>query len=134
MIQWFDIKDKQLVITNGEGVFSKPVLPDQGSLTPCNHEEADSRMLLHASDAAQHCQNKMLIKTVDTDVVVLTMLMAQLLQPDKMWVAFGIDKGLQYLAAHAISAELGPEKAQAFLMFNVLAGYDTVSSFAGHKF
>ena len=62
------------------------------------------------------------------------MLMAQLLQPDKMWVAFGICKGLQYLAGHAISAELGPEKAQAFLMFNVLAGYDTVSSFAGHKF
>ena len=42
-IQWFDIEDKQLVITNGEEVFSKPLLlPDLASLTPCNHEEADS--------------------------------------------------------------------------------------------
>ena len=42
LIQWFDIKDKKLVITNGDGVFSKPLLPDEGSWTPCNHEEADS--------------------------------------------------------------------------------------------
>jgi len=46
-MEWFNQEDKQLVIANGEAVLSKPVLPDMTSLAPCNHEEADTRMLLH---------------------------------------------------------------------------------------
>ena len=37
----------------------------------CNHEEADTRMYVHALDGAQHGMSKILLKTVDTDVVVL---------------------------------------------------------------
>ena len=44
LMEWFDQEDKQLVITDGEAVFSKPLLPDVTSLAPCNHEEADSRV------------------------------------------------------------------------------------------
>jgi len=58
-------------------LLSKPLLPDLTSLTPCNHEEADSRMLLHASHAAQHGPHAILIRTVDTDVVVLAVSLAQ---------------------------------------------------------
>ena len=47
-LKWFDEKDKQLVITDGEGVLSKPPLEDLASLFPCSDEESDSRMLLHA--------------------------------------------------------------------------------------
>lgn len=89
-MKWFDQEDKQLVITDGEAVLSKPLLPDQTSLAPCNHEEADSRMLLHASHAAQHGHHAILIRTVDTDVVVLAVSLAQELQlEDKLWLAFG---------------------------------------------
>jgi len=90
LMEWFDQKDKQLVITDGEAVLRKPLLPDLTSLVPCNHEEADSRMLLHASHAAQHGHHAILIRTVDTDVVVLAVSPAQELQPeDKLWLAFG---------------------------------------------
>ena len=37
-IKWFDEEDKQLVITDEEGVLSKPPLEDLASLTPCSHE------------------------------------------------------------------------------------------------
>ena len=47
-LKWFDEQDKQLVITDGEGVHSKPPLEDLTLLSPCNHEKAGSHMLLHA--------------------------------------------------------------------------------------
>ncbi|KAL8599495.1 hypothetical protein ACOMHN_065946 [Nucella lapillus] len=116
LMEWFDQEDKQIIITDGEAVLSKPLLPDPTSLTPCNHEEADSRMLLHASHAAQHGHHAILIRTVDTDVVVLAVSLAQELQPeDKLWLAFGTGQSFRYLAAHEIAA-----------------GCDTVSSFARH--
>jgi len=89
LMEWFNQEDKQLVTTNGEAVLNKPVLPDLTSLVPFNHEEADTRMLLYASHAAQHGRHAILIRTVDTDVVVLAVSLAQELQSkDKLWLAF----------------------------------------------
>lgn len=131
LMEWFDQEDKQLVITDVEAVLSKPLLPDLTSLAPCNHEEADSRLLLHASHAAQHGHHAILIRTVDTDVVVLAVSLAQELQPeDKLWLAFGTGQSFRYVAAHEIAAGLGREKARALPMFHALTGCDTVSSFA----
>ncbi|KAI0213839.1 hypothetical protein LSAT2_001090, partial [Lamellibrachia satsuma] len=52
LLKLFEQEDKQLVITDGEAVLSKSPLPDLAAVTPCRHEEADSRMLLHASHVA----------------------------------------------------------------------------------
>ena len=77
-------------LTDGEAVLSKPLLPDLTSLAPCNHEEADSQVLLHVSHTAQHGHHAILIRTVDTDVVVMAVSLAQELQPeDELWLAFG---------------------------------------------
>jgi len=90
-------------------------------------------MLLHASHAARHGHHKIMIRTVDTDVVVLAVSVVQNLQPEnELWIAFGTGKGFQYLAAHEVAAGLGPDKAQALPMFRSLTGCDTVSSFASH--
>ncbi|KAL7395390.1 hypothetical protein ABVT39_015644 [Epinephelus coioides] len=125
--------NKQLVVRNGVEVLSKPPLQDLSSIAPCTHEEADSRMLLHVAHAARNGHQKIMIQTVDTDVVVLAGAVAQGLQPeDELWLAFGTGKGFQYLAAHEIAAGLGPEKAHALSVFHALTGCDTVSSFAGH--
>ena len=133
LMERFDQEDKQLIISDGEAVLSKPLLPNLTSLTPCNHEEADSQMLLHASHTAQHGHHAILIRTVDTDVVVLAVSLAQELQPeDKLWLAFGTGLSFQYLAAHEIAAGLGWEKARALPMFHGLTGCDTVSSFVRH--
>ena len=47
-------EDKQLVITENESTVSKPLLQNLASLSPCSHEEADSRILLHANHAAHN--------------------------------------------------------------------------------
>ncbi|KAG7163101.1 hypothetical protein Hamer_G002176 [Homarus americanus] len=129
----FDKEDKQLVITDGQAVLSKPVLPDLASIAPCNHEEADSHMLQHTSHAAQYGHHKILIQTVDTDVVVLAVSVVQgMHQEGELWLAFGTGKSFRYLAAHEMAAFLGPEKARALPIFHALTGCDTVSIFSGH--
>ena len=126
-------EDKQLVVTSDMEVLSKPPLPDRSSIAPCTHEEADSRMLLHVAHAARNGHHKIMIQTVDTDVVVLAVTVAQTLQPeDELWLAFGNGKNFRYLAAHEIAAGLGPEKARALPVFHALTGCDTVSSFVDH--
>ena len=133
VLAWFDKENKQLVVTDGEGIHSKPAQQDVALLAPCNHEEADSRMLLHTSHAAKHGHHKILIRTVDTDVVVLAVSMVHSLQPDdQLWLAFGTGANFRYFAAHEIAAGLGPEKSRALPMFHALTGCDNVSSFARH--
>ena len=69
-------------------------------------------MLLHVSHAANHGHHKILIKTVDTDVVGLAVSVAQgLLPEDELWLEFCTGKSFRYLAAHEIAAGPGPEKA-----------------------
>ena len=63
----FQLADKELVITEGDDGLRKPPLLYTSALAPCNHEEADSRIMFHAAHAAY---KKILILTVDTDVVL----------------------------------------------------------------
>ena len=60
-------------------------------------------MLLHADHAAHHGHHKILIQTVDTDVVVLAVSVAQgLVSEYELWLAFETGKHFRYLAAHKI--------------------------------
>ena len=51
------------------------VCSSRGSITstlaPCSHEEADSRIFVHVKNMAQQAYTKVMIRTVDTDVVVI---------------------------------------------------------------
>ena len=129
----FNQDGKQLVITDDGSVLNKPPLLDPDSLSPCTHEEADTRLLLHANHAALHGHLKTLIRTVDTDVVVLAVSVAATLGAGyELWLAFGTRKHFRYLAGHEMAIALGTRKAQALPMFHALTGCDTVSSFVGH--
>ena len=37
----------------------------------CNHEEADTRLIVHLQDAILNGCHKMLVRTIDTDIVVI---------------------------------------------------------------
>ena len=131
LLDLFNQEEKQLVITDGEAVLSKPPIHELGSLC---HEEADSGMLLHVSHAA-HCGHHIIDPdSIDTDVVVLAVSVTHSLDSEcELWPAFGTGKHFCYLSAHKITNALGPEKSQALSMFHALIGYDTVSSFVGKK-
>ena len=91
------------------------------------------RMLLHAYHAAHHGHHRILIRTVDTDVVILSVHVVQTLGSDyELWLAFGTGKQFRYLPAHEIVNLIGHEKARALPMFHVITGCDTVSSFVGY--
>ena len=120
--------DKQVYVTNGEKVLSNPRKEDNAVLNPCRHEEANTRMLLHVAHAASHEHSKILIQTVDTDVVAIAVRIFQLLEAlQQLWKSF------RYLTIHGIAAAMGPQKALALPMFHALTGCDTVSAFTSHE-
>ncbi|GFO04549.1 hypothetical protein PoB_003105400 [Plakobranchus ocellatus] len=84
-------------------------------------------MLLHALDSANKGHRRIMLRTVDTDVLVLAVSTAVCLADTEIWVAFGTGKHLRYIPAHDIAKELGYEKARALPMYHAFTGCDTVS-------
>ena len=82
-------------------------------------------------DAIEKGYRQIMLRTVDTDVVVLAVSTVVLLENTQLWIAFGTGKHLRYIPAHQIATSLGVEKARALPMFHAFTGCDTVSSFAG---
>ena len=120
---------KQIITTNGSDVVCIPP-QDISNLAPSNHEEADTRMVLHLADAAKNGYNKILLRTIDTDVVVLSVAAFAKLEIQELWIAFGTGKNFRYIPIHEIAASLDPAKSQALPIFHAYTGCDTVSSFA----
>ena len=110
------------------------LLQDVHNLSPCSPEEADSRMLLQrVTHAAQHGHHQILIRTVDTDVVVLVVFAITYLPARcEVWLAFGTGKSFRYMAANQIAVSLGPHMSCALPIFHALTCCDTISRFAGH--
>jgi len=75
-------------------------------LAPCIHEEVDTRILLHLEDDLKYGYNKVSIRTVDTDVVVLAVTSAQRLNITELWIAFDAGKNCRYLPAHEMANAL----------------------------
>ncbi|KAK4318609.1 hypothetical protein Pmani_010400 [Petrolisthes manimaculis] len=123
--------EKEVYSTYGDHVLCSCVDQDVSELALCSHEEADTCILLQAMDAVEKSYGKIMLRTVDTNVVVLAVSAVVLLENTQMWIALGTGKHLIYIPAHQIATSLGAEKARALLMFHAFISCDTVSSFAG---
>ncbi|KAG0700758.1 hypothetical protein GWK47_025468 [Chionoecetes opilio] len=86
-------------------------------------------MMIHLAEPVRDGFKKILLRTVDTDIVVLAVAATTKLKIQELWVAFGTDQHFRYIPAHEIAAFLGPDKSQALPMFHAYTGCDTVSSF-----
>ena len=104
------------------------IICDVEYLQPCSHEEADTRILLHVAHCARQGLQKVVIRTVDTDVVVLAIGHFLALRLDELWVSFGVGTHFRQIAIHEIVKSVN-EKALMF--FHAISGCDTVSSFLG---
>ena len=107
-LQAIDIEGKEVYTTYGEFVLSS----QPTEMMTCSHEVADTRLVLHAYHASQSSYQKILIGTVDTDVVVLAVSRVQHLSVDEIWIAFGSGKHFRYLLVHSIAEQLGPQEKQ----------------------
>ncbi|CAH3107879.1 unnamed protein product, partial [Porites lobata] len=127
---------RQIISTYARGVLTSLPRDDTSSLAPSSHEEADTRMFIHAADAIQSGFTKIIVRSVDTDVLVLAVALVQKLQAlasesIQLWVAFGTGEHLRYLAAHEIANKFNNTAALALPAFHAFTGCDTVSCFYG---
>ena len=68
-------------------------------------------MILHMTDAVKKGFHKILLCTVDTDVVIVAVAAASKLDIQELWVAFGTAKKFRYIPVHDISQPLHPDKS-----------------------
>ena len=101
------------------------------AISPCTHGEADTRLILHASDCARQGIDNIILRTVDTDVVVLTISNFSRLKISRLWIAFGVGKQYRYIPIHDIVRALGEEKSQVLHVFHAFTGCDQTSGFLG---
>ena len=86
-------------------------------------------------DSLQERATKILIRTVDTDVVVVLIgqyhnIIDQYPNAE-LWVAFGTGKNFCYYSINTISETLGRLKSRCLPPFHAFTGCDTTSSFFG---
>lgn len=124
---------KVIVNTLQEKVLVSPPVINVDNLEPCNHEEADTRIFLHVKHAKGDGYRKVIIRTVDTDVVVLATSYFFQLEAEEIWIAFGVGNHFRYIPIHTIANKIGRTKCAALAVFHALSGCDTTSYFAGRK-
>ena len=100
------------------------------NLTNCNHEEADTRIFVHAKDAYFKGYNSILIRTVDTDVVILAINVLNHIPLNQLWIHFSVGKNARYIPVHEIYKELSEAKSRILPLFHALTACDQTSSFA----
>ena len=133
-LQLLELPDeKQLYTTILEDCASSPPDQDVSTLAPCNQMEFDSRIVLHVAAATSCGHRKVIVRTTDSDVVVLPVsaFVALEHQIEELWVAFGIQRRFRYIPIHVIVEELGTSKAAALPTFHALTGCNTTSALFG---
>ncbi|CAB3981604.1 Hypothetical predicted protein, partial [Paramuricea clavata] len=121
-----------MYVTSGQSVLS---ISSGSPMQSCNHEEADTRVVVHILHALEHGERTVLVRTVDTDVVVIlvgTFHNLAAVQPLlDIWVAFGTGKNYRFYSINAICASLGEPRSRALPVFHAFSGCDTTSAFNG---
>ena len=127
----FDYADnKEVFVTQGQRILTNiPTL----EMSSCDHEEADTRLVVHIVDALNKGQSTCMVRTVDTDVVVILIgkfFHFTTLNPTAdIWVAFGTGKHFDYWHINTICHNLGKERSLALPFFHSFTGCDTTSAF-----
>ena len=122
----------QVTSTKGDSVVCNGQRDDISGLAPCKHEETDTRLLLLAADAGKCGFNKIMLRTIDTDVLVIAIATFHELALSELWIAFGVGKHFRFVPVriHEIASSMGQQKSRALLAFHVFPGSDQTSSFA----
>ena len=87
-------------------------------------------MLFHVLHAAEDGHTKIMIRTVDTDVVVLAISHVQNIPVYELWIAFRVGKHYRYIAAHQITEALHEHSSRS-LFSHAFTGCDVISFFSG---
>ena len=99
--------NSQIIVTKGDDIVCNLEI-NKDLLAPCNQEEADTRMFVHAKHASMNGSKTITIVSSDTDVVVLAIAVYLDLNIDALWLAFGKGNNFRWMPIHDICKSLGP--------------------------
>ena len=124
-----------LVIAGGFADNEKVVLVRQGEAIEMTelysgHEEADTRLLLHAKHAASDFL-RIVVQSPDTDVLVLCCSLFTSIDCGELWFYTGTRDKTRYIPVHAISLSIGRSLCKALPGLHALTGCDSTSAFYG---
>ena len=98
----------------------------------CNHEEADTRVVVHLLHALQTSSLGM-VHTGDTDVVVILLSnfhhIKALNPAAEIWISFKAGKTTRMISLNTIATNLGTTTCKAMALFHAFTGSDSTSSF-----
>jgi len=128
-------QQKCVVVNSCSTVASSIALPKLSELLPTNHEEGDTKVILHAFHQAASNAKSIIIRTVDSDVIVLAVSFFHSLAAmcvKELFVAFGLGRSFRYINIGEIATSIGQPRSDGLRFFNAFTGCDTVSAFAFH--
>ena len=121
--------DKDVYITAGDQVHHVGNSPP---MDQCNHEEADTRVLVHLLHALQTSSLGM-VHTGDTDVVVILLSnfhhIKALNPAADIWISFKAGRRTRMISLNTIATNLGTTTCNAMALFHAFTGSDSTSSF-----
>lgn len=109
---------------------------NDSSVGPCDYEEADTRIVVHLIDAAKHGHKNIVVKTVDTDVIVILVVLFSQIVDDRALlqinVEFGVGKDIKVISINKLYAFLGHDGSKSLPFFHAFSGSDSTSGFRGN--
>ena len=123
---------KTLVVAGGFADITEVQCTDaqmDTTLLQANHEEADTRLILHAVHTNAET---VVVSARDTDVLVLLIAHLDKMRCSQLWMKAGTSKKPKCIPVHTIHQGLSSCQVKALLSFHALTGCDTVSHLAGH--
>ena len=125
--------DKPVVVVAGgfaEATTVKSSDPDlEVSSLRADHEEADTRLILHCI----HANMKTIVVSVrDTDVLLLLLAHYDRMGCTSLYMKAGTSKAPKYFPVHEIRNLLSPDLVDTLLAFHAVTGCDSVSQFSCH--
>ena len=97
----------------------------------CTHEEADTRILLHAKHASIASDSHILLRSTDTDVLTLAVYVCSV-YPMPLIFRVQEDKAWRCISVTSISRSLGPVACLGLPGMHSFSGCDSTSQFLGH--
>lgn len=111
--------------TSEGGVISCQLVPE----LRCNHEEADTRILLHAAHAAQNGYSTVYLRSPDTDVAIIAISLASQV-PAELVFKTGTKQRSRFINLSAIAIKYG-SAAVSMIGLHSFTGCDSCSAFSG---
>ena len=98
------------------------------------HEEADTRLILHENHAAHTDEyDHIIILSPDTDVAILAISHAHIIDQTKLLFSTGVGNKRRILEITTLANSLGEKLGNALTGFHAFTGCDSISSFAGKE-